>query len=248
MALSAQNVRDPQRIVVAERSSLQCELLAKALSAEREFQIVGTASDSQQTLRLLRHLEPGIAVVSADLQDGAGAGLEVIAQIRARNWPIRSVVLLDRSDRKSVVKAFRSGARGVFFRAQPYEMLPKCLRTIHRGQVWVSTQDMNYLLEALADPLSLHLVDDRGRTLLTSQESKVAQLATEGLSNRGIAAKLGLSEHTVKNYMFRVFEKTGVSNRVALVRYTMSCREQSHGAESVSEGSAVLHNMFDSRD
>jgi two-component system, NarL family, nitrate/nitrite response regulator NarL len=226
MVMVTQHDRDPRRIVVAERSSMQCELLARALGAEREFEIVGTASDSKRTLRLLQQLEPAIAVVSADLQDGPNAGLEVIARVRTRHCHTRTVVLLDQSDRELVVRAFRSGARGVFFRAQPYAMFPRCLRTIHQGQVWVSTKEMNFLLEALADPLSVPLVDNHGTAVLTPQESKVVQLATEGLSNREIANKLGLSEHTVKNYMFRIFEKTGVCNRVALVLYMMSRRDQ----------------------
>jgi len=232
MTLVAQHVGDPQRIVVAERSRMHCELLARALGAEREFEIVGTASDSKRTLHLVDEVEPGIAVVSADLQDGPSAGLEVIAHVRTKNSHTRTVVLLDRSDRELVVKAFRNGARGVFFRAQHYEMFPKCLRTINAGRVWAGAKEMDYLLEALAAPLSMPRVDNHGGNVLTPQESKVAQLATEGLSNKEIAAKLELSEHTVKNYMFRVFEKTGVSNRVALVLYTMSRRNQSHSADS----------------
>ena len=226
MRLSVQLDSDAQRILVAERSSMQCELLARALRADGEFQIVGTASDSTEALRLLHQLKPGVAVISADLQDGPSVGLDVIAQVRARNWRTRSVVLLDRSDPQLVVEAFRSGARGVFFRAQPYEMFPKCLRTIVQGQVWVNTKEMNYLLEALTVPQCLHLVDGNGKLLLTARESEVTQLVTEGLTNREIAAKLGLSEHTVKNYIFRIFDKTGVSSRVALVLFAMSRREQ----------------------
>jgi len=222
MAHLAQHVQEVRRILVAERSSMQCELLAKALRAEREFEIVGTASDSREILRLLEQFEPGIAIVSADLQDGPGAGMEVLAEVHARHWLTRSVVLLDRSDRKLVVDAFRNGARGVFFRAQPYEMFRKCIRTILQGQVWVNTEEMNYILEALASPQSLHLVDGHGKSLLTRRESEVAHLVTEGLTNREIAKKLLLSEHTVKNYIFRIFDKTGVSSRVALVLYAMS--------------------------
>ena len=222
MALRAQHDRDAQRILIAERSSMQCELLARALSAEREFEIVGTASNSKEALRLLHQSEPGIAIVSADLEDGPSAGLEVIAKIRAKNWSTRCVVLLDRSDHKLVVHAFRNGARGIFFRAQSYELFHKCLRTILEGQVWVNTQEMNYLLEALSRPQPLHVVDSNGKAVLTLRESEVALLVAEGLSNREIAARLSLSEHTVKNYLFRIFDKTGVSSRVALVLYAMS--------------------------
>jgi DNA-binding NarL/FixJ family response regulator len=225
------HIAQHERIIVAERSSMQCELLARALRAAREFQIVGTASNYSDALRLLHQYEPGVAVVSADLHDGPGIGLEVIAQVRAKNWRTRTVVLLDRSDRQLVVDAFRKGARGVFFREQPYEMLPKCIRTVLQGQVWVNTTEMNYLLEALTSPQSLRLVDGHGKSVLTHRESEVTQLVTEGLSNREIAVQLDLSEHTVKNYLFRIFDKTGVSSRVALVLYAMSRQDQAYSNE-----------------
>jgi two-component system nitrate/nitrite response regulator NarL len=222
MALMAQHDRARQRILIAERSSMQCELLARALCAEREFEIVGTASDSKEALRLLHQSEPGIAIVSADLEDGPSTGLEMIAKIRAKNWRTRCVVLLDRSDHKLVVDAFRNGARGIFFRAQSYKLFRKCLRTILEGQIWVNTREMNYLLEALSRPQQLHMVDSNGNAVLTPRESELALLVAEGLSNREIAARLTLSEHTVKNYLFRIFDKTGVSSRVALVLFALS--------------------------
>jgi DNA-binding NarL/FixJ family response regulator len=203
---------------------MQCELLARALKTKPEFQIVGTASHSRGVLRLLNEFEPGVAVISADLEDGSGIGLEVIAHVRAKNWRTRTVALLDRSDRQSVVEAFCMGARGVFFREQPYELFPKCLRTVLQGQVWVSTTEMNYLLEALTSHRALHLLDGNGNSMLTPRESEVAQLVTEGLSNREISVKLGLSVHTVKNYLFRIFDNTGVYNTAAPEIYTMSAK------------------------
>jgi DNA-binding NarL/FixJ family response regulator len=84
---------------------------------------------------------------------------------------------------------------------------------------------MNYILEALASPQSLHLIDGQGKRVLTQRESEVAHLVTEGLTNREIALELQLSEHTVKNNIFRIFDKTGVSNRVALLLYAFSRRD-----------------------
>jgi len=173
-----------------------------------------------------------VAVISADMQDGPSVGLDVIAQVRTKNWRTRSVALLDRSDPELVVEAFRSGARGVFFRAQPYKMFLRCLRTIVQGQVWINTKEMNYLLEALTSQQSPRLVNGNGKVPLTTRESEVARLVTEGLTNREIATKLGLSEHTIKNYIFRVFDKTGVSSRVGLLLFAMSRKEQMHGTDN----------------
>jgi DNA-binding NarL/FixJ family response regulator len=92
---------------------------------------------------------------------------------------------------------------------------------------------MNYILDALVSPGSLQLVDSQGKSVLTQREAEVAHLVAEGLSNREIAERLRLSEHTVKNYIFRIFDKTGVSNRVALVLYAFSQQEVAHTASNI---------------
>jgi len=218
---------------------MQGELLARALCDETDFKIIGTVSDSKEVLRVVRRFEPGIAIVSADLQDGSCAGLDLIAQIRAKNPGTKTVVLMDDSDRELVVGAFRNGARGIFSRTQPYTMFPKCLRAILEGQVWVNSKEIEYLLEALTRPQASHLVTSKVKSALTSRESEVAQLVAEGLSNREIASKLSLTEHTIKNYVFRIFDKTGVSSRVSLVLYAFSQQEQVWKADDAATSREV---------
>jgi len=74
------------------------------------------------------------------------------------------------------------------------------------------------------------VVNARGLNLLAEREGQVVSLVADGLTNRDIAAQLGLSEHTVSNYLFRIYNKLGVSNRVELVLYVMKQREQSRAA------------------
>jgi two-component system nitrate/nitrite response regulator NarL len=234
----AQHIRAPQRILVAERNLMQGELLTRALCDENDFEIIGTASDPKEVLRLVRRFEPGIAIVSTDLQGATSAGLDVIAQVRAKNSCTKTVALLDDSDPELVVGAFRNGARGIFFRTQPYTMFPKCLRAILEGQVWVNNNEIEYLLEALTRPHAPHLAASKVKSVLTSRESEIAQLIAEGLSNREIASKLSLSEHTIKNYVFRIFDKTGVSSRVSLVLYTFS-QEQAWRTDNAARSREV---------
>ena len=66
-----------------------------------------------------------------------------------------------------------------------------------------------------------------GMNLLGVRECQVAGLVAEGLPNRGIAQRLGISEHTVSNYLFRIYNKLGISSRVELVLYVLKRREQS---------------------
>jgi DNA-binding CsgD family transcriptional regulator len=84
---------------------------------------------------------------------------------------------------------------------------------------------MRYVLEALSSSISPCLLNARGENLLSQRQQQLVSLVSEGLSNREIALRMHLSEHTVKNYLFRIFEKLGISNRVELIMYSMSQRE-----------------------
>jgi DNA-binding CsgD family transcriptional regulator len=81
------------------------------------------------------------------------------------------------------------------------------------------------------DPASsLRVLVSRRREILTPREKQVAALAAEGLSNRDIAGELNLSEHAVKKYLFRIFDKLGISSRVELVFYAVN-----HGSPLLTE-------------
>ncbi len=136
---------------------------------------------------------------------------------------VAKILLIEANERSLVVNAFRSGARGLFcFPDYPFRLLCKCIQSVQRGDVWANNQQLHYLLESIAEVPSLPVVDSNGRTLLTPREEQVVALVADGLSNRDVALELRLSEHTVKKYLFRIFDKLGVSSRVELVLYAMN--------------------------
>ena len=100
------------------------------------------------------------------------------------------------------------------------------------GQVWVNTAQMEFVLEALAGLTPFKVVDAKGRVLLSAREQEVLLCVAEGLTNREIASRLRLSEHTVKNYLFRIFDKLGVSSRVEMVLYAVSQLASGQGSSS----------------
>jgi DNA-binding NarL/FixJ family response regulator len=97
---------------------------------------------------------------------------------------------------------------------------------VHQGQIWASSEELCWLLSSLESsvfsPSSLRVVDVKGERLLSNREEDVVKLLMEGYSNREIAQGLNLSENTIKNYLFRIFEKLGVSSRTELLLYAMS--------------------------
>jgi DNA-binding NarL/FixJ family response regulator len=130
-------------------------------------------------------------------------------------------MLLDASERTPVIEAFRCGARGVFCRTEPLKLLAKSIRCVHEGQIWASSSELQFLLEAVAEPVPMSFLSANGDALLSTRELDVVRCVAEGLSNREIAQRLTLREHTVKNYLFRIFDKLGVSSRVEVVLYAL---------------------------
>jgi DNA-binding NarL/FixJ family response regulator len=106
-------------------------------------------------------------------------------------------------------------------------MLCKSVDALAKGQIWANSKELRYVMEEFMRAPKQRKVDPTVENRMTKREGDVVRLAVEGLSNREIAGELGLTEHTVKNYLFRVFEKLGVSNRVELV---LSCLRQEETA------------------
>ena len=136
-------------------------------------------------------------------------------------------MLLDCARRDLVLEAFRVGARGVFCRSDPLKMLPRCVRSVHGGQVWANAEQIGFVFDAFAEAPVTRLVSAEGEPLLSAREQQVVRFVAEGLGNREIATELNLSEHTVKNYMFHIFNKLGISSRVELVLYAANQRTSS---------------------
>jgi DNA-binding NarL/FixJ family response regulator len=212
-------------VVIAEANQLNCQLVESAFRSKRtHVAVVASAIDSRQTLALLKEREPDVAIISAQLESGPLDGYHILRELHSLQSKTRSILLLGSRERELVIDAFRCGARGVVFRDEPLETLAKCIHAVHRGQVWANSQHLGYLLDVLSQmPMRLH--DAHGMDLLSKREGDVVRLVSEGLTNRGISAQLGLSEHTVRNYLFKIFDKLGVSTRVELVLYCFQERQ-----------------------
>ncbi len=211
------------RILTADSNQMACRLLADALGREPGLSVVASASDHDSMMRSLLATKPDIALISAALPGGLmkskpGAATSISA---APSCPW--VLLLDQSEPQIVVNAFRAGAKGVFSRTESdIRLLAKCIRRVTEGQVWVDSKQMMYLLDALTGNQNEGSNGSGAAPRLTRREESVVRLIVQGMVNREIADQLRLSEHTIKNYLFRIFDKLGVSNRVELALYAVA--------------------------
>lgn len=212
--------QDRLRVLAADSTSMGTQLLVEALAREGRFQMIESPSTEAAILALIQREKPHVAVISAKLGEKSSAGPELVRNIRALSPVTRVIILLDASERSAVTGAFRTGAQGVFCRTEPFRLLAKCIQCVHLGQVWASSHELQFILEALAQP-NFADFPGIGAVPLSAREIDVVRCVAEGLTNRGIAQRLKLTEHTVKNYMFRIFDKLGVSSRLEVLLYAL---------------------------
>jgi len=226
-------------IVVADSTRIHTQLLAEAMRGDQGLQVVASASTSEELLAAVVRVPIDVAVISYSLDDQPGRGTEVLREIRALRPQIKGVLLLDSSRPQDVLEAFRAGAKGIFAKHERLESLCKCIRCVHEGQVWARSVELEHALEALANSPLVRATNHKGLDLLSTRERQVVQYLAAGMTNREIAESLGLSRHTVKNYLFRIFDKLGVSSRTELLYLTMSsaqARTQDSPNGAVDEG------------
>jgi len=204
------------QVLVAERTRLASQLLGESLERDSRFRVVAVPTPGELLL-VAANCKPHVALISADLDSAPRSGLHVARILNARQPDIHIAILLDVPAREHVIAAFRAGASAVFCRDAGLSELRNCIERVSRGEIWASNIEAEYLLEAVRRGPSCDAADSDKLNKLSKRELEVAEWAVQGHTNRQIADQLRLSEHTVKNYLFRAFEKLGVSTRMELL-------------------------------
>lgn len=213
------------------------QLLTDALTRDKRFRVQEGEPTAAAIVAAAEAEMLDVVLLSPLLEDNATLGFWVARQLRASRPETRIVMLLDTNERSTVIEAFRAGARGVFCRSESLKSLAKCIACVHDGQIWAGSKELRYLLEAFSEAMPMRLVDATGVSILSKREQDVVRCVAEGLSNREIASRLSLTEHTVKNYLFRIFDKLGVSSRVEVVLYAFSI-DRASAHQSAPRGTA----------
>lgn len=228
-------IRGIVSILIGQADAMSCELLEGALKRQSHFRVIGHAATVASVVEAVQSVKVDVALISSDLQEGLLSGFDALRQVRECRPEVRPVMMIAKSDPLLVVDAFRAGARGVFCSSQfQFKALCRCVSCVHEGQIWANSAELSYVMEALAPSASLHIVNAEGLRLLARREEDVVRLVANGFTNRDIAKELNLSEHTVKNYLFHIFDKLGISSRVELALYALnSARHIKNVASSI---------------
>ena len=210
-------------VLFASPHALTRELVVKALSRRKHFHVIATTTTAEDAIIAVRSRAVDVALIRVTLADGPLSGFGLLRKICECAPKARSVILFETHERHLVVDAFRAGAKGVFCLSDAdFKSLCRCVEQVHAGQIWGNCAELSEVIHAFSELAPIRVLNADGMRLLTKREDEVVRLVAEGLQNRDIAKELKLSEHTIRNYLFHIFDKLGVSSRVELVLYAAS--------------------------
>ena len=225
------------RVLVAVDSPIYTQLLVEALKRDPVLDVFSANSEFVVATANAPNID--VLIISSTLDGQANRGFEILLELHISRPQLRTVVLLESSKPEVILEAFRAGARGIISRLDSIESLYKCVHCVHKGQVWANSRQIVTALEALASCPPVRAIDAKTLNLLSKRETEIVRCLAEGFTNREIAERLKLSQHTVKNYLFRIFDKLGASNRVELLFMTLN---QTSASQTVLDSSFRNYN------
>jgi two-component system response regulator DesR len=190
------------RVVVAEDQALVRGALVALLALEPDMVVVGQAADGLAALAVLEEQRPDVVVT--DIEMPGKSGLDLAVEIRARDLPVRVIIVTTFARAGYLRRALEAGVAGYLLKDRPAAELAAAVRAVHAGR-------------RVIDP-ELAVDAWTGSDPLTDRERTVLRLAAEGLSSAAIAQQIHLSEGTVRNYLSEAISKTGGSNRIEAAR------------------------------
>lgn len=193
----------PIRILTVDDHQLLREGVNAVISTQRDMEIIGEATNGREAIEAYRRLQPDVMLL--DLQMPVMDGLGALEQIREEFADAAVIVLTTFSGDAQAIRALEQGAAGYVLKDGVRTELLDAIRTVHNGA--------RHLNVSIAREISWHMDSER----LSERECEVLSLAAGGNSNKHIAARLSLSEDTIKGYMKSIFSKLGVSDRTHAV-------------------------------
>jgi DNA-binding NarL/FixJ family response regulator len=206
------------RVLAADDQRVVREGLALLLSLLPGVEVAGTAADGEEALALAAKLKPDVVLM--DLRMPGIGGVEATRRLRAADPSVSVIVLTTYADDRSVVSALQAGALGYLTKDAGADEIRQALERVCSGQAVIDPAVQRYLVDAIAAGGDADRSDaSRLPGGLTPREAEVLRLIAAGLSNGEIAARLVVSEATVKSHVNRLLHKIGARDRAQAVRY-----------------------------
>jgi two-component system, NarL family, nitrate/nitrite response regulator NarL len=207
------------RILIADGTPASRQEFRHLLESQADFSVVGEVVDGVDAVRRAFADQPDILLLDFAIPELPA--MEVLRAIQRGNLNVRTILLSDDIDRKTMVETLQLGARGLLTRTTPGELVCKGIRKVHADEFWIGRDAMSEVVKALAAMVHSEEAPARADFGLTRREREILTLVVEGDTNKGIARRLSVGEDTVKHHLTSIFNKTGVSSRLELALFAL---------------------------
>lgn len=205
------------RIILADSQAIYRVGMKKVFALEDDIRVVAQAETLPNLYAALIRFPTDIVVLEGQLMAGT---FDAIPELVRRAPQAKLIVQVSETDEANTVELYRRGVRGVVPRSISPDLLIKCVRKIADGETWIDNQSVSWVIEAYRAQATT-LTSPRTQPKLSKKELAIIGCITRGMRNKEIAYKIGTTEQVIKNYLRKVYDKLGVSDRLELALYCL---------------------------
>jgi DNA-binding NarL/FixJ family response regulator len=215
---SAEDVLAPSvRVILADSQAIYRVGMRKIFALEDDIRVVAQAENLDNLYAALQHFPTDVVVLEGALINGT---TDAIPEFVRRAPDAKLIVQVSESDETNTVELYRRGVRGVVPRSISPDLLIKCVRKIAAGETWIDNKSISWVIDAYRAQATT-LTNPRTQPKLSPKELAIIGCITRGMRNKEIAYQIGTTEQVVKNYLRKIYDKLGVSDRLELALYCM---------------------------
>ena len=213
--------RVPVRIIVADSEAIFRVGMGKIFALEKDLEVVSQTETLGQTFNAVSDTPADIILFEAGLSSNPP---ESVSEVIRRAQPGTKVIVISHfTGEEETVDYLRRGVRGILTRSVSPDLLVRCVRKVATGETWLDNQGVNWVIEAYRNQAE-HGAMPSKQLRLSEKEMLIIGGVTQGLKNKDIATEVGTTEQVVKNYLRKIYDKLGVSDRLELALYSMHRR------------------------
>jgi len=205
------------RIILADSQAIYRVGIRKVFALEDDLRVVAQADSLENLYLAVQRYPTDIVLLEGSLLAGTS---NVIPEILRMAPDVKLIVQAVSADENHTVELYRRGVRGIISRSISPDLLVRCVRRIAAGETWIDNQSVNWVIEAYRAQAAA-LVSPRTQPRLSTKEMAIIACITQGKRNKEIAFQLGTTEQVIKNYLRKIYDKLGVSDRLELALYCL---------------------------
>ena len=219
------------RVVLADSQAIYRVGMRKIFALEDDIRVVAQAETLLNLYAALQRFPADVVVLEGQLIAGI---VDAIPELVRRAPEAKLIVQVLETDEVNTVELYRRGVRGVVPRSIAPDLLIKCVRKISAGETWIDNQSISWVIEAYRSQATA-LVNPRTKPHLTTKEIAIITCITRGMRNKEIAYQVGTTEQVIKNYLRKIYDKLGVSDRLELALYCLHHQLLKHYPQEVGK-------------